>query len=252
MSQASSVAPSEHQPSIVLVHGFRGSPLGLDEVAQDLRTAGYNVFVPAIPPFAGAKTVDNTYTPESYTKYLLKYLDENKIEQPILVGHSMGSVICASIAHSHPELLHKKLILLSPISSKPPKLIALISPLSALLPRKLVDYITTKFLFVPHDKKLLQDTLDITHHCTADQPPSCSAAMQAARFAARYSIRDFLPIDKDMLLLAGAKDRLIAQAQTKKLAEQLQAEVIFLPNSGHLHNYEKPHATAAQILQFIQ
>lgn len=239
------------KPPIILVHGFRGSPLGLDAIAKDLRAAGYSVYTPAIPPFAGTKPLE-AYTPKAYTQYLLNYLQDHHIDHPILVGHSMGSVICASIAHLHPELLHEKLVLLSPISNKPPAPIAAISPLSALLPRTLVDYVTTKFLFVPHDKELLRDTLDLTHRCTADQPPRCSAAMQAARFAARYSVRDFLPIDKDILFLAGAKDRLIKRSQTESLAHDLSAQAVFLPNSGHLHNYEQPHETARLILDFIQ
>lgn len=250
-NSSSPVTQAQQKPPIVLVHGFRGSPLGLDTIANDLRTAGYTVFVPAIPPFAGAGTLE-IYDPESYVQYLLSYLSEHKIEQPILIGHSMGSVICACIAHSHPELLHEKLVLLSPISSKPPQPIAMISPLSALLPRKVVDYATTKFLFVPHNRELLRETLDLTHRCTADQPPRRSDAMKSARFAAKYAIDDFLPIQKDVLLLAGEKDRLIKKAQTEKLAQKMNAQTSFLPDSGHLHNYEKPHETATEILRFIQ
>lgn len=250
-SSSPSATQAQQKPPIVLVHGFRGSPLGLDAIANDLRTAGYTIFVPAISPFAGATALE-AYDPESYVQYLLNYLSEHKIEQPILVGHSMGSVICACVAHSHPELLHEKLVLLSPISSKPPQPIAIISPLSALLPRKVVDYVTTKFLFVPHNRKLLRETLDLTHHCTADRPPHRSDAMKSARFAAKYAINDFLPIPKKILLLAGEKDRLIKKAQTEKLAQKMNAQASFLPGSGHLHNYEKPHETATEILRFIQ
>lgn len=239
------------KPALVLVHGFRGSPIGLKGIAQDLRTAGYEVHVPAIPPFAGAGALDS-YTPEAYARFLKDYIDQHQLNQPVLIGHSMGSVIISALATRRPELINNKLILMSPISSKPAKPFALISPLSAYLPRKLVDYITTRFLFVPHDHQLFQKTMAITHACTADYPPSTAAAAAAAKFAAQYSIADFLPTSQKVLIIAGDKDRLIKKHHTKALAERLQAETKFIPKSGHLHNYEQPHQTAELILDFLQ
>lgn len=239
------------KPAIVLVHGFRGSPIGLEAIAQDLRAAGYEVHVPAIPPFAGAEALDS-YTPEAYASFLKDYIDEHQLKQPILIGHSMGSVIISTLAVRRPELINNKLILMSPISTKPARPFALISPLSAYLPRKLVDYVTTKFLFVPHDQKLFQETMAITHACTADCPPSTKAAAAAAKFAARYSIADFLPTSQKVLIIAGEQDRMIKKRHTEALAERLQAKTQFIPHSGHLHNYEQPHQTAQLILDFLQ
>lgn len=54
------------------------------------------------------------------------------------------------------------------------------------------------------------------------------------------------------LIIAGEKDRLIPQKKTLALVQQLQAELRLIPNSGHLHNYEKPHETAQLILDFIK
>lgn len=243
------VLPPSAKPSIVLVHGFRGSPLGLETIAQDLRQAGYQVYLPAIPPFAGAGKLDH-YTPKAYADYLTKYIRDHSLHRPILIGHSMGSVVVSATAKLHPELVNSKLVLLSPISVKTAKPFALVSPLAAIVPCQIVDYVTTKFLFVPRDKQLFRATMELTHQCSSDQTPSRAAIAAATSFSTHYSVQDFSPV-QDTLIIAGAKDRLIPQKKTRELARQLQAQLELIPNSGHLHNYERPHETAQLILKFI-
>lgn len=246
----SKVIQPAKQPDVILVHGFRGSPLGLEAVAEDLRQAGFTVHLPAVPPFAGSKPLDK-YLPEEYSNFLATYIREHNLSRPILVGHSMGSVVISATAKLHPELVNKKLVLLSPISTKPARPFALISPLAAIVPRPVVDYLTTRFLFVPKDRELFKQTMEITHACSEDQPPTRSAIAAATKFSTDYCIYDFLP-QQDTLIIAGAKDRLIGQKPTRALAERIQAKLHFIPNSGHLHNYERPHETAQLILDFIK
>ena len=238
------------KPNIVLVHGFRGSPLGLGTIAQDLRQAGYQVYIPAIPPFAGAKALDS-YTPRAYADYLTRYIRDHNLQRPVLVGHSMGSVVVAATAKLHAEVVNKKIILLSPISAKTAKPFAIVAPLAAIVPRRIVDCITTRFLFVPKDRKLYREALQQVHACSEDQPPTRAAMAAATRFSTDYSVRDFPPV-QDTLLIAGEKDRLIPQKQTRELAKLLQAKLKLIPNSGHLHNYEEPRQTANLILEFLQ
>lgn len=243
------VLPPKDKPSLVLVHGFRGSPLGLEEIAQNLRQAGYQVYLPPIPPFAGARELEH-YQPKDYAEYLARYIRAQGIKRPILIGHSMGSVVVAATAKLHPELVNRKIVLLSPISVKTAKPFAIVSPLAAIVPRPVVDYVTTRFLFVPKDKQLFRNTMTLTHKCSADLPPSRSAIAAATKFSTNYSVQDFPPVQKT-LIIAGAKDRLIPQKATRELAQKLQAELQLIPDSGHLHNYERPHETAQLILDFV-
>lgn len=248
-AQSEQRSTADHRPPIILIHGFRGSPIGLKAIADHLRAAGYDVRVPAIPPFAGAKPLE-AYDPENYAKFILEYIRQNELDRPVLVGHSMGSIIAAATAELHPDALANQLVLLSPISTKPAKFFASLTPLSALLPCSLVDYITTRYLFVPKDRTLFRETMDLTHRCSSDQPPTKSTIFAAAKFSAGHCVADFDFI-KHTLIIAGAKDRLIKQSATRQLADRLNAKTIFLEGSGHLHNYEQPAATAAAILDFL-
>lgn len=240
---------AKQKAPIILIHGFRGAPLGLKAIQDELKKAHYKVYCPEIPPFAGAKI--ESYTPRSYANYLANYIANNQIHKPILAGHSMGSIIAAATAMHCADLLNKRLILMSPISTKTPKAVAAVSPLQNYIPNKLVSYVTTRFLAVNENREQFKQTIDITNKCSLDCPPSKAELIYATKFSTNYAVSDFA-FKKDTLLLAGEKDRLIRASDTTKLAENIGAQTCFLPATGHLHNYEKPIETAQAIINFLE
>lgn len=240
---------AKQKSPIILIHGFRGAPLGLKSIQDELKKANYKVYCPEIPPFAGAKI--ESYTPRGYANYLASYIEKNQISHPILIGHSMGSIIAAATAMHCNELVNDKLILMSPISVKTPKPVASVSVLQNYVPNKLVSYVTTRFLAVNEDKDTFKQTIDITNQCSLDRPPNRSELTYATKFSTHYCVGDFA-FKKNTLLLAGEKDRLIRASDTTKLAERLGAQTHFLSGTGHLHNYEKPVETAQAILNFLE
>lgn len=235
---------------IVFLHGYRGAPIGVAEIADELRKKGYVVHTPAVPPFADAGLMTE-YSPESYAEFVKNYITEHKLEKPILIGHSMGSVVAAITASRYPDLTNNKLVLLSPISKRTPRVLSVLSMAAAYLPRTLVDYVTTKVLYVGKDRAELKKILQVTHDCTGVTHAPRKDLARAGRFSADYGILE-LDFTKNTLLLAGAKDRLVKQKDTKKLAEKLGAELIFLDGTGHIHNYEKPRETAVEIIKFLE
>lgn len=235
---------------IILVHGLRGAPLGLETIAGFLRHKGYNVHIPAIPPFAGAPELDQ-YTGLSYANYLKEYILQNRLDHPVLIGHSMGSIVVAATAHYYPELIDERLILMSPIVKRPALLFRFISPLGALFPRKIVDYMTTRFLFIPHDKQRWQETMHLTHACSADSTPRKRAIFQSMCFSTKYCLGNFNHRPRT-LLIAGENDRLVGKRNIEKFATERHLDLKFIPHSGHLHNYEEPHKTAELILEYLQ
>ena len=246
---ASTSSHRKIRPPILLIHGFRGAPVGLHAVADQLRAAGYDVHVPAIPPFGGAQLAP-PYTAESYASYIAEYIKAHQLKRPVLAGHSMGSIVAAATAEYYPELISHQLILLSPISTRTPKPITFISPLSAFLPSRLVDRISTRFLFVGHDRELYHQALELTHECSACNHPTRRELIAATRFSTQNCIADF-QLQQQILIIAGAHDHLIPARQTTLLAHQLGAELHLIPHAGHLHNYEASSATAQFMIDFL-
>lgn len=243
------LAPAQ-KPPLILVHGFRGAPSGLKVIAEDLRKAGYEVFVPTIPPFAGAKELPE-YTPRAYADFLAEFIREHKLKRPVLIGHSMGSIVTAAAASRYPSLINQKLILMAPISYRTPRVFSLIAPLQNFVPRKFVDYVTTRYLFVPHDHQLFREVMQLTDECSSNHPPKRRSASAATKFSTRNSINDFR-LTRNILLLTGKKDRVVSTKKTDRLAKKLDAKTVYLEGSGHLHNYEKPHETATEIIKFLE
>ncbi len=231
---------------LILIHGLRGNHLGLAKLA-DLLKPHFNVFVPDIPPAGG--TALKEYNKDTYADFISDYIKDNGLKQPILVGHSMGSIIAAAVAEKYPNQIAQKIVFLSPISVKPAKFFALLTPLTAILPNKLIGYITTKYMYIPHDRKLFKNILDITYKCGADYVTK-KDVYKSAKFSASCSIAD-LKFNKKSLFLSGEKDRLIPLKKTKSLAKRLGASSDIIPNTGHLLNYEDPQTTADKIIAFL-
>lgn len=240
---------SQSHPALVLVHGFRGAPTGLTEIKSALTDLGYSdLYVPAIPPFAGAAKLTD-YTPDSYADFLKTYCESQHLQSPILIGHSMGSIIVAATLQKYPDSFHQKSVLLSPISVRTATPFRLIAPLSGLLPNRLIDYVTTKYLIINRNPETFRHALDLTHQCGVT-PPTKRELLKAARFSTKYSVADF-PSRHDFLFLAGERDRLIPQQCTIALAQKFHAQTHFLKGTGHIHNYEQPQPTAQAIYDFL-
>ena len=240
---------SPNKPPLIFIHGLRGSPLGLAGIAKHF-SKDYQVFSPSIPPFGGAKPLKK-YTVESYTNFIKDFIKEHQLKHPILIGHSMGSIIAAATAHRFPKLINQKLVLMAPISVKPAKFFARLEPLGCILPRKLADHISTAYLFIPKaSPKLYRKIINITHQCS-DYPIKKSDLRKAIRFSTQNSISDF-KLSQDTLFLAGEKDRMMKKSKTETLAKSLpHAKTVFIPNTGHLLNYENPKAVVRAIRDFL-
>ena len=237
------------KPALLFIHGFRGNHLGLEETVAYLKTKGYECHVPDVPPAFNTQNEKlpelSAHTADGYAKWVADYIREKKLDHPILVGHSMGSIICAATAEKYPELINEKIFFLSPICVTPPKFICNLVPLSVILPTKTIAYITTKYLIVPKDKQTFKDILAITKKC-AEKFTSKRDSGRAAKFSVRYAISDF-NFDKKCVFIAGESDKLNSQEQIKNVAKKFGATPNFLKNSGHLINYECPVILAETI-----
>ncbi|MBR3264204.1 alpha/beta hydrolase [Candidatus Saccharibacteria bacterium] len=234
--------------SIIFIHGFRGSALGLEKVANCFDKKDYDVYVPDIPP-AGDESLPE-YSPRLYARFLARYIKDNDIKKPIIVGHSMGSIIAAIMAERYPDLINEKIIFMSPISTHTSKFFRMLTPLSVLLSNKTISYITTKFLFIPKNKQLFKETVLLVKHCGANYV-SRFDVFKAAKFSTEYAISDFT-FDKKALLISGAHDRLMPRKKTDILASDLNAESVYLDGAGHLINYEVPEEVAKKIKHFLK
>lgn len=241
---------SDQKPPILLVHGFRGNHLGLAEFQKLLEAEGYQVFNPDIPP--AFNTQDETlpiftdFTKDGYADFIANYILDKHLDHPILIGHSMGSILAAAAAEKYSHLIHDKIFFLSPIATHPPKFILPLIPLMAFVPNKFIGYVCTEFLIASAHRPKKRQILDLTYKCSR-KITSVRDEISAAFFSMSHSISDF-NFKKQAYFIAGSKDRMNPSRKVREIAEKFHAEVNFIPQTGHLINYEVPEKIAELVL----
>lgn len=91
--------------SIIFIPGFASS----GDVWNETKTAfekEYTCYTFTMAGFAGVKPQQNPSF-ENWKTEIANYIKDNKIEKPILIGHSMGGGLALAIAADYPELIRK-------------------------------------------------------------------------------------------------------------------------------------------------
>ncbi|MHC0446818.1 alpha/beta fold hydrolase [Flavobacterium sp. 3-218] len=91
--------------SIIFIPGFASS----GEVWNETKTAfekNFTCYTLTMAGFAGVKPQPNLSF-ENWKNGIANYIKDNKIEKPIVIGHSMGGGLALAIAADYPELVGK-------------------------------------------------------------------------------------------------------------------------------------------------
>jgi len=91
--------------SIIFIPGFASSGEVWSET-KSLYENDFTCYTLTMAGFADAKPQPNA-TFINWETNIANYIKENKIEKPILIGHSMGGGLALAIASDYPELIEK-------------------------------------------------------------------------------------------------------------------------------------------------
>ena len=97
------IARGKGGPPVVLVHGFGSSTFSWS-ANIDALAKSHRVYALDLKGFGlTAKPKDGVYHLKEYTRHLIAFLDEMKLETVVLVGHSMGGGVVTRLALLNPE-----------------------------------------------------------------------------------------------------------------------------------------------------
>ncbi|WP_460956921.1 alpha/beta fold hydrolase [Parasphingorhabdus pacifica] len=256
-------------PPIVMIHGLRGTHEGLELIVD--RLPGRCVVVPDMPGFGESGPMpDRTHDVAGYANVvegILKLLGAQ--DRPVfLLGHSFGSVIAAHVAATVPAFV-RRLVLINPIASPPlngPRVVltgltsayyALGNALpprlgTALLSNKLAVFVASRAMMRSKDKRIRQYVYDshLRHFSRFHSPELLSQTYEASvtRTVANYVDRLRVPT----LLIAGESDEIAPlDGQRELLSGIVDAELVVIPEVGHLVHYETPGAAAEAVDRFL-
>lgn len=98
----------EGKPLIIL-HGLFGISDNWVSFGKRIAKLGYKVYIPDQRNH-GQSPHSNTFNYLALTDDLMEFIDDNAIEDPILLGHSMGGKVSIRFALENPEIIHKTII----------------------------------------------------------------------------------------------------------------------------------------------
>jgi pimeloyl-ACP methyl ester carboxylesterase len=211
--------------------------------------AHHEVIVPMHPGCGGSDGFEDVDTMEDLVFHYLDVCDALRLERPVLLGSSLGGWLAAEWAVRYSDALHG-LVLLDALGLRVPA-----APAADIL--RLDPPQTRAALFADPTSLLALDIVpDVpTPECL---PGLLQARQTLARFAwqfpdnpklERYLYRVHTPT----LIIWGEQDHFVSTVHGVAYQEGIaSAELVVLPQCGHLPHAEQPEACARTVLDFVQ
>ncbi|HVQ43551.1 MAG TPA: alpha/beta hydrolase [Candidatus Saccharimonadia bacterium] len=255
-------------PTIIVIHGFRGTHHGLLSIIKYLPK--YHVVVPDLPGFGDSTPM--TTQPHNmlgYARFIRELIHHLKLDPVILLGHSMGTTVAAELVALDPAIA-THLILINPIAEHPlksqtgpqialgglhlkigaqwlPEKIGLVW-LSHSWPIMLASATMTK----TRDKQLRR-WIHANHLTYMKRFHNRHTLFEVYRASVEHTVTAHAAnITIPTLLIAGRVDAIAPIKGQRKLAAAIAgAQLIEFDNVGHIIHYEKAREAAAAINDFL-
>ncbi|WP_159498886.1 alpha/beta fold hydrolase [Microbacterium sp. 18062] len=251
--------------TLLLVHGFRGEHHGLEPVVAHLR--GIRIFSPDLPGFGEtAPLPGRVHDVETYAAWLADFAAAVAPGAPVL-GHSFGSIVsAAAVAGGLPT---SRLILVNPIGAPAlegprgvlTRLAVLYYRVAARLPRRLGDAVLRNSLIVRVMSVSMAKTKDrelrrfihAQHDAYFARFADRDVLLEAFVTSVSHDVRAYAPrIFVPTLLVAAQRDDITPIEAERRLVRMFpSAELVEIPDVGHLIHYETPAIAAEAIRRFL-
>ncbi len=257
--------PADAAVTVVAVHGFRGEHHGLEPVVAHLPSV--RVISPDLPGFGETAPVPGRrHDLELYAEWLREFAAA-VAPGAVILGHSFGSIVVAAAVAG--GLATPRVILVNPIGAP-----ALEGPRGVLtrlavfyywagakLPKRLGDALLRNGLIVrvmsvsmaktkdPGIRRFVHDQHDTYFSRFADRDVLHDAFLASVS----NDVRAFAPrIAQPTLLVAAQRDDITPIEAERRLATMFpDAELVEIPDVGHLIHYETPAPAADAITRFL-
>lgn len=257
--------PDDAPTTLVMVHGFRGDHNGMAPVVAHLD--GIRIISPDLPGFGETPPIpDAEHDIETYVRWLTAFAAVAAPGAPVL-GHSFGSIVVAAAVAAGLET--PRVILVNPIGAPAlegprgilTRLAVFYYRAGAVLPRRIGEAVLRNRVIVrvmslamakTRDRALrafVHDQHDIYFSSFFDR----DVLRQAFVASVSNDVRQYAPeIAQPTLLIAAQRDDITPiEAQRHLRTLFADAELVEIPDVGHLIHYETPQPAAAAIRRFL-
>jgi len=244
-------------PPIVFVHGFLSSSATWKKVLAPM-AADHSAIAVDLPGTGNSdRPLPYDYSAGGEAAALLQFLDVRGIRRAVLIGNSMGGAICLIAAAARPDRVAALVLVDSafPGVTIPPGFRALRTPI--------LGDIEMEFLTRPVVASMLRHRLyargeRVTEETVSDwwdpiRIPGTRRAVLALVRTKERGYEDLLErIRARTLVVWGKEDHLLPASDGTRLASRIHgAELVVLPDAGHLPQEETPAAFARAVGRFL-
>lgn len=96
---------------MLVLHGWGGSILSLQPLADILSTKGYKVWTCDLPGFGASPKSKSTMSLADYAEFIGEFIELHQLHNPILVGHSFGGKIAANYCITNGNLISELVLI---------------------------------------------------------------------------------------------------------------------------------------------
>lgn len=236
-------------PTFLALHYWAGAGHEYDHL-RSLLPPGTALLAPDLPGFGGqAVPASFNYSVQAYTDWVAEFVAAQKLEEYVLIGHSMGGKIALALAARQPAGL-SGLVLLSPSPPTPEPISEedRAASLAAYGQHLEAEKTATKIVIRPVAKEVRQMVI-------ADNLRTSHAAWDAwLEHGSKEDISALMPaIQVTCHLLVGDADHAIPLAAQRQQTMPLLpagSPLVVVPEAGHLLPIEVPDIVLEVLLKF--
>lgn len=241
-------------PTVLMLHGIGGGHLAFAPQVETFASAGYRAVAWDMPGYGHSAPIE-PYTFKGLAQSCIQLIESLKVEQVILLGHSMGGMVAQEVVARRPDLVSRLVLCgTSPAFGKPDgdwqrEFIAQrTAPLDAGKSMAELAEILVPQMIGPGS---LPEGVRLATVCMGQVP--AATYRRALECIVTFDRRGDLPnIHVPTLLVAGEHDRNAPPAVMKKMAGGIaNSTYVEMKGIGHLQNLEAPDDFDGLVLNFL-
>ena len=255
----------ELDPTIVLIHGYRGDHHGLESFAGGL--VNFNIIAPDLPGFGSSTPLEREHNLDNYVIWLAAFVRELQLDQPIAIGHSFGTLIIAAVQAKYQ--MFKALVCINPVAGGISKGISRILLnfvkfyyyLANKMPTRIgLKMLTTNLLVdsmsaytTKSEDKQLRAWIKVQHQQHFNSFANSDVIWESYVASVSNVIQPYVKeIRVPVLMIAAELDEVTPVSEVVKVVETMKnAQMHVIPNCGHLVHYEAAQQTVDYIEEFL-
>ena len=245
-------------PPIVLIHGTGASLHTWEDWTTDL-VKNYRVIRLDLPAYGlTGQDPQKRYSSKDYVDLLHAFLGELKVDKFHLAGNSLGGLISWLYASYHPEKV-EQLVLLDPSGFPFKNTPMVIKMAKTPILNNFIRYITPRSFIeknikeVYYDETLIKESTIDRYHDLSQYKGNRQAFIDRA-YVEREDYTERLGlIQAPTLILWGENDAWIPVSDAPKFKAAIKdAQMVIMPNTGHVPMEERPRESLAFVLDFLR